>query len=182
MPTGAHAGQLTLKPCTYATEHGSYAADCGTLVVPENRHDAGSRLIALPVTRIQARSAHPGEPVFRLEGGPGLTNMEFPRREPLRRPTATSCWSAIAASTAPCGSTAPRSSRRCEHASDFLGGASFAAAADAYRSCASAAQADGIDLAGYSLPERVDDLEAARRALGYGRSTCSARAPARARR
>ena len=39
VPAGAHAGQLTLKPCTYATEHGSYAADCGTLVVPENRHD-----------------------------------------------------------------------------------------------------------------------------------------------
>ena len=28
---------------------------------------------------------------------------------------------------------------------------------------------DGVDLAGYSLPERVDDLEAARRALGDGR-------------
>ena len=29
--------------------------------------------------------ANPREPVFRLEGGPGLTNMDFPRREPLRR-------------------------------------------------------------------------------------------------
>ena len=30
-------------------------------------------------------------------------------------------------------------------------------------------QADGVDLAGYTLPQRVDDLEAARRALGYDR-------------
>ena len=37
-----------------------------------------SRLIAVPVTRIRAHAAHPGTPVFRLEGGPGLTNMRFP--------------------------------------------------------------------------------------------------------
>ncbi|MGA8719526.1 MAG: hypothetical protein WB557_16085, partial [Solirubrobacteraceae bacterium] len=34
VPAGAHAGQLTLKSCTYSTEKGAYAADCGTLVVP----------------------------------------------------------------------------------------------------------------------------------------------------
>jgi len=78
VPDGAHAGQLTLKPCTYSTEKGGYAADCGTLVVPENRHDSHSRLIALPVKRIRALSSHPREPVFRLQGGPGLTNMDFP--------------------------------------------------------------------------------------------------------
>ena len=77
VPSGAHAGQLTLHPCHYATEAGSYAADCGTLVVPESRHDPHSRLIALPVTRIRARSASRREPIFRLEGGPGLTNMQF---------------------------------------------------------------------------------------------------------
>src|SRR4051794_34604201 len=77
VPSGARAGQLTLKPCTYTTERGSYAADCGTLVVRENRHDPRSRLIALPVTRIKARSTHPGTPVFRLQGGPGLSNMQF---------------------------------------------------------------------------------------------------------
>src|SRR5919204_5038415 len=60
VPAGAHAGQLTLKDCSYATERGSYAADCGTLVVPENRHAPDWRLIALPVTRIRAHSPHPG--------------------------------------------------------------------------------------------------------------------------
>src|ERR1019366_2065261 len=49
VPAGAHGGQLTLKNCTYHTEKGAEAADCGTLVVPENRHDPNSRLIALPV-------------------------------------------------------------------------------------------------------------------------------------
>ncbi len=79
VPAGAHAGQLTtLKNCTYNTEKGAYAADCGTLVVPENRADPHSRLIALPVIVIRAHSAHPGDPIFRLQGGPGITNMVFP--------------------------------------------------------------------------------------------------------
>ena len=85
VPSGAKAGDLILHDCDYATEDGSYAADCGTLVVPENRHKAGSRLIALPVTRIRARSADPAEPIFRLQGGPGITNMAFTDREPIRR-------------------------------------------------------------------------------------------------
>jgi nucleoside-diphosphate-sugar epimerase len=42
VPSGAHAGQLTLKSCNYTTENGTSAADCGTLVVPENRHDPSS--------------------------------------------------------------------------------------------------------------------------------------------
>src|SRR4051794_16605071 len=50
VPSGARAGELTLKPCTYR----GGPADCGTLVVRENRHDPRSRLIALPVTRIRA--------------------------------------------------------------------------------------------------------------------------------
>jgi hypothetical protein len=79
VPAGAHAGQLTIKPCTYATDDGSYAADCGTLVVPENRANPRSRLIAVPVIRIHARSATPAEPIFRFQGGPGLTNMSFPQ-------------------------------------------------------------------------------------------------------
>src|SRR4051812_9874587 len=77
VPAGARAGQLTLEPCDYAPEAGDHAADCGTLVVSENRRDRGARLIAVPVTRIRARTAHPGAPVFRLEGGPGRTNMKF---------------------------------------------------------------------------------------------------------
>lgn len=79
VPAGAKAGDLAMKPCDYATENGSYGADCGTLVVPENRANPRSRLIALPVTRIRARAAPAAEPIFRLEGGPGLTNMEFKR-------------------------------------------------------------------------------------------------------
>src|ERR687895_2924191 len=61
VPTGAMAGDVILERGDYATEDGSYAADCGTLVVPENRADPQSRLIALPVTRIRAQTDSPAE-------------------------------------------------------------------------------------------------------------------------
>ena len=41
--------------------------------------------------------------------------------------------------------------------------------AAAYKDCAERLQNDGVDLAGYTLPERVDDLDAVRQALGYER-------------
>src|SRR6185312_2595302 len=84
VPPGARAGQLLdLRSCTFPTEHGSYPAACGTLVVPENRANPRSRLIALPVIRIRGRSAHPLAPVFHLNGGPGQSNMTFPQADRL---------------------------------------------------------------------------------------------------
>jgi hypothetical protein len=90
IPAGARAGDLTLSPCTYTTESGDYAADCGTLIVAENPNtntNPSARLIALPVTRIKATSAQPAEPIFELEGGPGLSNIEFSAGESLRTGT-----------------------------------------------------------------------------------------------
>ena len=55
VPDGGQAGGIVgLEACTYEAGGAEYAADCGTLVVPENRNDPGSRLIALPVIRIHA--------------------------------------------------------------------------------------------------------------------------------
>jgi len=71
VPTGAQAGDLTMEPCTHEARDVEYAADCGTLVVSENRSEPTSRLIALPVTRIRATGSNPAEPIFRLGGGIG---------------------------------------------------------------------------------------------------------------
>jgi hypothetical protein len=71
VPEGAKAGDLVIHRCDYATEDASQAADCGTLVVPQNRADPQSRLSGLPVIRLGAQSDQPAEPVFYLEGGPG---------------------------------------------------------------------------------------------------------------
>ncbi len=166
VPAGAHAGQLTLKKCTYSTEKGAYAADCGTLVVPENRHDPKSRLIALPVTVIHAHSAHPGVPIFRLQGGPGISNMTFPdaSRFTAKHDLVLVGYRGVDGSSR---LDCPGVSSAMEHSRDLLSQQTYRAVAAAYRSCANRLRSDGVDLAGYSIPEEVDDLEAARRALGY---------------
>ena len=166
VPSGAKAGQLQLHSCTYETAKGGYRADCGTLVVRENRHDPGSRLIALPVTRIRALSAHPGAPVFRLQGGPGVTNMTFPdasRFADKHDVVLVGYRGVDGSSRLDC----PEVTSARSHAADFLTEKAFRADAAAFKACATRLRDDGVDLAGYTLPERVDDLDAARRALGY---------------
>ena len=168
VPKDAHAGQLQLHSCHYGTENGSYAADCGTLVVQENRHNAHSRLIALPVTRIRAHSAKPGVPVFRLQGGPGLTNMDFKdasRFADTHDVVLVGFRGVDGSSKLDC----PEVTSARKHTRDFVTETSYRADAAAFKDCAHRLQDDGVDLAGYTLPERVDDLDAARRALGYER-------------
>jgi pimeloyl-ACP methyl ester carboxylesterase len=168
VPSAAKAGDIVLEDCDYATEKGNYGAECGTLVVPENRHEADSRLIALPVKRIHALSEHPGEPIFRLEGGPGITNMQFKNASRFADDhdvVLVGYRGMDGSSVLDC----PEVESAMKHSTDLLAEKSFRKRADAFRACADRLTDDGVDLAGYSLPQRVDDLEAARKALGYGR-------------
>jgi len=165
---GAHAGQLTMHPCTYPTENGGYRADCGTLVVPENRADPRSRLIALPVTRILARSSHPLAPIFHLNGGPGITNMTFPQANRLaaQHDVVMVGYRGVDGSSV---LNCPEVTAALENSADFLGKASLSAYSQAFASCAQRLERSGVDLAGYTLEEQADDIEAARVALGYQR-------------
>jgi pimeloyl-ACP methyl ester carboxylesterase len=168
VPSGAKAGDLILEPCSYATEAGALPADCGTLVVPENRADPQSRLIALPVTRIGASSANPAEPIFWLEGGPGLTNMEFPEASRLienHDVVLVGYRGVDGSSVLDC----PEVVSALKHSEDLVAEATARAHTKALGSCAERLRSEGVDLAGYTLAQRVDDFEAAREALGYDR-------------
>ena len=164
---GAHAGQLTMHACTYAAEKGAMPADCGTLVVPEDRASSKSRLIALPVTRILARSSHPLAPIFYLNGGPGITNMTFPQagRLTAQHDVVMVGYRGVDGSSV---LNCPEVTAALE-TSDYLGKASLSAYSQAFASCAKRLERDGVDLAGYTLAEQADDIEAARVALGYQR-------------
>jgi pimeloyl-ACP methyl ester carboxylesterase len=168
VPAGAEAGDLSLQACTYATEQGDLQADCGTLVVPENRSDPRSRLIALPVTRIRSLSSHPREPIFRLEGGPGLSNMTFPQasRYVDHRDLVLVGYRGVDGSSR---LDCPEVVSVLQRSPDFLAASALHARTDAFADCAERLQRDGVDLAGYTLAQRVDDFEAARQALGYDR-------------
>src|ERR1700722_1406657 len=168
VPRGAHAGQLTMHPCTYPTEKGSYRADCGTLVVAENRADPRSRLIALPVTRILARSSDPLAPIFYLNGGPGVTNMTFPQANRLaaQHDVVMVGYRGVDGSSV---LNCPEVTTALQNSADYLAKASLSAYSQAFASCAKRLERSGVDLAGYTLAEQAGDIEAARVALGYKR-------------
>src|SRR5580700_4737372 len=166
VPQGAHSGQLTMHPCTYPTENGGYRADCGTLVVPENRANPRSRLIALPVTRILARSSHPLAPIFHLNGGPGITNMTFPQANRLaaEHDVVMVGYRGVDGSSV---LNCPEVTTALQNSADYLAKASLSAYSQAFASCAKRLERSGVDLAGYTLEEQAGDIEAARVALGY---------------
>jgi pimeloyl-ACP methyl ester carboxylesterase len=168
VPAGAHPGQLAMHPCTYATEKGAYRAECGTLVVPENRADPRSRLIALPVTRILAGSSHPLAPIFHLNGGPGITNMTFPQANRLaaQHDVVMVGYRGVDGSSV---LNCPGVTTALQNSADYLAKASLSAYSQAFASCAKRLERSGVDLAGYTLEEQAGDIEAARVALGYQR-------------
>src|SRR3954464_485727 len=166
VPPNARPGDFVVHDCDYPTEKGNYKADCGTLVVPENRDDPATRLIALPVTRIHALSANANAPIFRLEGGPGRSNMSFPNASRFadhHDVVLVGYRGVDGSSVLDC----PEVVSALKHSDDMLSGKALDAKVDAYRSCASRLTREGVDLNGYTLAQRVDDLEAARTALGY---------------
>lgn len=168
VPAGAKPGALTLQPCTYPTEAGSMAADCGTLVVPENRRDSESDLIALPVIRVRATGPDPAEPIFRLNGGPGATNLKFPQASRLtdHHDVVLVGYRGVDGSRR---LDCPEVTSALQGSADLGGSASLRAATKAFADCSKRLTDDGVDLTSYSIPQRVDDLEAARVALGYQR-------------
>lgn len=171
VPAGAQAGDLVdLKPCAYKAGNVEYAADCSTLVVPENRSDPGSRLIALPVIRVRATGSDPAEPILKLGGGPGKSNMVtsivpwfienhdivLVGYRGIDGSTVLSCPEVVKVMGA-------------RDRDDLLSDAALDRVGAAYVRCAERLRGTGVDLDGYTVTETIDDMEAARAGLGYER-------------
>lgn len=173
VPEGAQAGDLVdMKSCTYEYDDIEYAADCATLVVSENRSKPTSQLIALPVIRLLATGSSPKEPIFWFQGGPGQSNLRFSHLDDLAAllenhdfvmvgyrgidgSVVLECPEISQALASPIG--------------DLMSEASLESFGAASARCVARLQAEGIDLAGYSMTESIDDVDTAREALGYER-------------
>ncbi|UCC89675.1 MAG: alpha/beta fold hydrolase, partial [Anaerolineales bacterium] len=170
VPAGAQAGDLVgLEPCLYEAGDVEYAADCGTLVVPENRGDPDSRLIALPVIRVRATGSDPAEPIFYLQGGPGGSNMHFQYLGGVveNHDFVQVGYRGVDGSAV---LDCPEISDAIRNApGGLLSDAALVSYTEAGAACAGRLQAEGVDLAGYTLTETIDDIEDARVALGYDR-------------
>ncbi|HSB02707.1 MAG TPA: alpha/beta hydrolase [Anaerolineales bacterium] len=173
VPEGAQTGNsIGLEKCNFRPRGSEkqYAAECGTLVAPENWEKADSRPITLPVVRIPARGPDPAQPVFFLQGGPGGSNLSWePPNWILKNhdvvmvgyrgadgAVVLACPEAIALIQAHMGKDLLSEQARSEYAV-------------AVKQCATAHTEAGVDLSGYTIPSVVKDLEAARIALGYDR-------------
>jgi pimeloyl-ACP methyl ester carboxylesterase len=137
--------------------------------VLENRSNHESRLLALPVIRVLATGAAVVEPVFWLEGGPGMSNMQFKPFASLlaNHDIVMVGYRGVDGSTVLECSDVSRAFGGA--AGDLLSRASRASVGAAAAQCAGRLEAEGIELAGYTIPEVVKDLEAACAALGYAR-------------
>ena len=171
VPAGRKSGDLTLAPCEVYLEGDDrhYPGDCGTLVVPENRKDPNSRLIALPVTRIRATGEVPLEPIFWFEGGPGSPNETiYPTDGILQRHDFVMVgYRGIEGQVV---LECPEVGEAIRSVMDnFLSDAALASFGRGAVDCGKRIQAEGIDLDGYSMNQTIDDMEAARIALGYDR-------------
>lgn len=175
VPLNARAGDLTLEPCDYKTKTQTYRAECGTLIVPESRLSPMSRpgstqaprLLALPVKQIHARSDSPLEPIVYFGGGPGMNNMRFEPPDDLLadHDVLIVGYRGVDGSTVldcPEYSKATLGDGR-----DVFGDESLAMMTEAIRACRARLEASGVDLSAYTMPAVVEDVEAARVALGY---------------
>jgi len=167
LPPNARAGDLTLEPCDYKTKTAMYKAECGTLVVPENRLSPTSRLIAVPVKRIHTQSASPLAPIFYLGGGPGMSNMGFNPADELlaKHDVVLVGYRGVDGSSVldcPEFSKATLGDGRGVFSDESL-----AIMTKAVKACSARMNAEGVDLSGYTIQQVVEDMEAARVVLGY---------------
>jgi pimeloyl-ACP methyl ester carboxylesterase len=169
VPCGAQAGQIFLAPCTVKLNGKNYQADCGTLVVPEKRVNPAARLIALPVIRIRSSASEPAKPIFYLGGGPGISNMGFkpPARLLAEHDIVLVGYRGVDGTPK---LDCPEIAKAVTGVGgDLLSPASLNGMGAAMQVCAARLQSQGMDLAGYTIPEVAEDMESARAALGYQR-------------
>ncbi|MEZ5497867.1 MAG: alpha/beta hydrolase [Steroidobacteraceae bacterium] len=163
----AIAAPIALAPCTLSDPLGlgSIAAQCGWLIVPENREQRG-RSLRLYMARVPAISHRSrADPLFVLAGGPGMAATEFyaavaPAFERIRRDRDIVLLDQRG--------TGQSNRLDCAIDDNELLSTAIADVVRITTQCRDQLAARA-DLAAYTTAESARDLEALRAALGYER-------------
>jgi pimeloyl-ACP methyl ester carboxylesterase len=163
--SGASAERLTLKPCR--PDGAKRELRCGILMVPENRARPSGRMLKLEVMVVPARHPSGKEPVVFLTGGPGQAGT-------AQAPGFADYWITDEHDMMMVNfrGTGPATKLDCpqggtdEHPEEYVEPLFHEGAA--YASCAKALSKKA-DLTQYSTDAAMEDLEDARKALGYGK-------------
>ncbi len=169
-PANAAAGNVVKESRPFKIGDDTYAADFGTITVPENRAKSSSRLISLPFLRIHSRATAPAEPIFAFSGGPGQSNMSWDWGTvqallPQHDFVAVGYRGVDGSSVLDC----PEVTEAFKAHGDPLSERSLDAIGHAWEASAQRFRAQGVDLDGYTMLECIEDNESVRRALGYER-------------
>jgi pimeloyl-ACP methyl ester carboxylesterase len=156
--------ELVTKPGTF----GNFAADFGMLEVPENRRRT-DRLIQVPVVRVKATHPLASEPVFYLFGGPAASNSSVKRHQLLD-------WfyqdfDAVYVGYRGVDGTVVLDCpevRGSLAADNPLSNENLAHRGKGLHACFERLSREGVDLTSYTILDVCDDIEAARKELGYG--------------
>lgn len=169
--SNAKEGEIFLTSCDIFLEGDdkSYEGDCGTLIVRENRENTNSRLIPLPVRRIRALSDTPTEPIFWFEGGPGGPNTMIYQTDGLleNHDFIMIGYRGIEGEVNLVCSEIGDAARNVT--GNFLSNEALASYAHSATECVNRYISNGVDLDGYSMNQTIEDMEDARKAMGYER-------------
>lgn len=168
IPIGAQSGNVYLEPDIYTVGDNDFKSHNGLIAVSENRNESDSRLIGIPIIQIHATGDSVAEPIFYLNGGPGVSNVgsyQFVADLGENHDIVLVGYRGVDGSVV---LDCPEIDKFFDNSpGDITEKATIDSLAAVYSSCAKRLQNQGIDTNGYNITEVVQDIEDARRALGY---------------
>lgn len=161
-------GELLLNPDSLK----SYAADFGMMIVSEGAAEESKR-IELPVVRIHSKSKKPEYPVFYFEGGPGGTNIKLENLPDSLLQNHDFVRVGYRGVDGSVSLNCPGINQALKETPNMLSHEGLVSLGKKITQIAQQFQEQGIDLKEYNIINVVDDMEKARKALGYNKINLS---------
>jgi len=158
---------ILINPGSFQQNGKEYRADYCMVSVPENRIKPDSKIIYLPILRIYCTGNNPKEPVFTLGGGPGNPNIsEWPPLYFLENHDIVMVgYRGIDGQTI---LDCPEISKALQKTKgSLLSEENIKKMAQAFERGYKRKIKQGFDINAYNIVEVIDDIELARKRLGY---------------
>jgi pimeloyl-ACP methyl ester carboxylesterase len=145
----------------------------GELTVPEDRSKSSSRVLTIPVEIIKAANANASEPIFWLDGGPGATNILSVEKVVSASPSKLLAnhdfvcigYRGVDGSTVLKSKKISKAFKGVNH--KMLSDQSLNNVETKIKEYCTNLKTEGVDINQYTILNVIDDIDHARKALGY---------------
>lgn len=166
-------GFALLKKEVIKIDSEEYVLLRGELTVPEDRSKPGSRVLKIPVQIIKAARANSEEPIFWLDGGPGATNILSVKKVVTVSPSKLLAnhdfvcigYRGVDGSTVLNAKKINKAFKGINH--KMLSDQSLNNVEAKIKDYCTDLKKEGIDINQYTILNVIDDMDYARKALGY---------------